>query len=95
MLQSLTRAVPFVTRVVEVAFRDDSERTDRRECSALGTIDLVHTVAVADQLASVSAWEIQILREHIVGFVIADAVGNTATAASAWITHVAPLSTTG
>jgi hypothetical protein len=52
------RAGRLVAWIVEVAFRDDSERTNRHERPTLGAVDLVYTVAVADQLASVSAWEI-------------------------------------
>jgi hypothetical protein len=71
VLQSLTRAALLVAWIIEVAFRDDSERAERGERSALGAIDLVHTVAVADQFASVFAWEIESLREHVAVIVVA------------------------
>jgi hypothetical protein len=83
--------MPLVAWISEVAFRDDSEGAERREGSALGAIDLVHTVAVADQLASVPPWEVEVLREHVAGFIAR--VGRTATAVAASIDRIAPLST--
>jgi hypothetical protein len=82
-----------VAWIVEVAFRDHSKRANRRERAALGAIELVHTVAVADQLASVSAWEVKVLREHVARFVIARAVRCTATATATSIGRTVALST--
>lgn len=87
--------MPLVAWIIEVAFRDNSERAERRERSALSAIDLIHTVAVADQLASVSAWEIESLREHVARSVTAFSVSRATTAVTASITRVAPLSSVG
>jgi hypothetical protein len=95
VLLSLTRALPLVAWIAEVAFGDYSERSDRRERSALGTIDFVHSFAVADQLTSVSTWEVEVLRKHVVRLAVASSVGRTATAATASIARIAPLSTVG
>jgi hypothetical protein len=71
VLQSLTRSVPVVGWVIEVAFRHDSKRADRRERSTLGAVDLVHTVAIANQLAAVPSRKIEVLREHVAVIVVA------------------------
>jgi len=86
MPQILSRVLRVVAHVVKVVLRDDPERTNRPEQPALGTVDLVGSLALANQFALRAAGQVQILREDVSPVVVpvpAPFAGATATAAIA------------
>jgi hypothetical protein len=55
---------------VEVLFGQDSERADDGQRAAVSAIQLVHTVAIHDQLALFAARQIQIVHQRVARIVI-------------------------
>jgi hypothetical protein len=82
VLEASSRALGVVADVVKVALGDDSKRPDRCQRAALGTVDLVDTVALPNRSPLASTWEVEILREHVtrVAFPIPIAIARTAAA---------------
>ena len=60
-----SRALRVVSKVVEIAFGDDAERADGRQRAALGAVDPVDAVALADRPTLAAARQIEVLREDV------------------------------
>ena len=69
--------------VVEIALGDNAKGADGREHPAFRTVDLVHAIAVSHRAALTSAWEVEVLREHVARVTIACMVAFAAPAAAA------------
>ena len=65
MLEASSRALRVVAEVVEIAFGNDAKRADGRQRAALGAVDLVDAVALANRPALASARQVEVLREHV------------------------------
>jgi hypothetical protein len=61
---------------------DDPKRADSRKRAALGAVDLVDTVALADWSSLASARQVEIFREDVARVTIASIMGVPAAAAS-------------
>ena len=58
-----------VRRVVsvtsKVALGHDAERADHRQCAAVLAVQLVHVIAVDDQLARLAAWQVKVVHQPV------------------------------
>jgi hypothetical protein len=82
VLEASPRVLGIVPDVVQVALGDDSKRPDRCQRAALGTVDLIDTVALPNRSAFASTWEVEILREYVtrVTFLLPIAIARAAAA---------------
>jgi hypothetical protein len=54
---------------IEVLFGYDSERADGGQRTAVLAVQLVHTVAIDDELAFVATWKIEVVKQRVTRFV--------------------------
>jgi hypothetical protein len=87
----------FLAAIVELALCDDTKGADGREHPAFRAVDLVHAIAFSDRPALASAWQVEVLREHVAWIATAGliAVGATATAATASVAEVVAVAIVG
>lgn len=78
-------AARVVAQIVQVALRHDPKRADRPQHAAFAAIDLVDAIALANRSALTSAWQVDILREHVTRVMCLVAVAVTRTASAAAI----------
>jgi hypothetical protein len=65
MPKAPTRVAGIGAQIVQVALGHDPKRADRPEHATLSAVDLVDVLPLAYRSPLPSAWQVEILREHV------------------------------